>query len=86
MIKKINIIILLMQNCCSSRVLKGFYHAGLSQYVAEIYKDYFSAFSLKAQVRLARTCQRIYHYVINAFRCLPASSHPTVARFSNARG
>ena len=55
MLKKINITVLLMQNCCSSRVLKRVYPADFSQGVAEIYEDYFIAY--------------IYPYTIDASDC-----------------
>ena len=51
MTEKINIIILVMQNCCSSHVYKRFYQTDF-KFIAEIYEDGFNAFSLKAKVRL----------------------------------
>ena len=52
MIEKINIIILVMQSCCVSHVLKRSYQADFDQFVTEIYKDDFSAFRLSTQIRL----------------------------------
>ena len=54
--------------------------------MTEIYLDDFNAFSLQAQVRPLPEFSKaqIFHaYKIDAFRLLPASSRPIIARFSN---
>ena len=52
----------------------------LSQLVTETYEDDFNTFSLQAQVRLLPEVQIFHHYIIGAFKLLPASNHPIIAR------
>ena len=52
-------------------------------FVAEIYEDNFNAFSLQTQVRFLPEVTKgsnLHHYT-DAFKLLPASNHPIIARF-----
>ena len=68
----------------SSRVFLSSFLSILSMFVAEIYEDNFNAFSLQTQVRLLPEVTKgsnLHHYITDAFKLLPASNHPIIARF-----